>query len=238
MKAPTLMICLLAIALFSCSPKVRVDVAKNIGALDYKSEVYILNLNDEIPEAAELLGEIKVGDNGFSVNCTYEKVIEKAKVEARQIGGNILKITEHKTPSAMGSSCHRIKAQIYVGDVSSLIVEESDDVIPGADYALLNVYRYPGPGSIVKYDLYLGDEVICRVQNNCKKTIKVTKFGRNTIWAKTESKVELPINIEPGHQYYVRCGIKMGFMVGRPKLESVSSVTGKKEFESFNAKHQ
>lgn len=55
----------------------------------------------------------------------------------------------------------------------------------------------------------------------------------NTLWAKTESKVEVPVDFEYGREYYLRCGVKMGAFVGRPTLELVDHTTGKLEFTTI-----
>jgi len=82
----------------------------------------------------------------------------------------------------------------------------------------------------------LGDTVICRVSSKWKKTIKIRKDGLNTLWAKTESKEELPINIKFGKEYYVRCSVTMGILTGRPKLELIENETGKAEYQSIKLK--
>jgi hypothetical protein len=223
----------------SCSPKVTTSIIKKYEPTDFKTEVIVLGLEDQIPDDAEVLGDLKIGDSGFTSKCAFEDVIAQAKMEAMKVGGNVLKITEHKLPTAMGSTCHRISARILkVSDTSKLNISTAEEIIPNADYAVLNIYRYGGAGALVGYDIYLGDEVIGRVVNSYKTSIKVTKFGLNTVWAKTEAKAELPIDIEKGHQYYIRCSVGMGAFVGRPKLQLVDSKNGKSEFESFKAKHQ
>ncbi|MDC7217994.1 MAG: hypothetical protein PQJ28_03120 [Spirochaetales bacterium] len=194
----------------------------------------MIPLSESIPEAAIQLGEIKIGDTGFSTNCTWEVVIEKAKEEARKAGGNAIKITEHRPPSVMGSSCHRIKAAILKLEDPDNYQNQITEPISDDAFATLNVYRYSGAGALVNYDLHLGDSTICRVKNKFKTSIQITKEGMNTIWAKTESKAEIPIDIEMGRTYYIRCGIKIGFFVGQPSLELVDYSTGKNEFESFN----
>lgn len=225
--------------MISCSPKVTTSVIKKYEPIDYRTDVVVLGLNDQIPDEAEELGEIKVGDSGFSTKCAYEDVIAVSKIEAMKIGGNVLKITEHKLPSAMGSTCHRIKAKIFkLEDINRFHLLEDEEIIPNADFAILNIYRYGGTGALVGYDIYLGDQVLGRVVNNYKASVKVSKFGLNTVWARTEAKEELPIDIEKGRQYYIRCKVGMGVLVGRPILELIDSKTGKAEFESFKAKHQ
>lgn len=229
----------MSVMMTACSPKVTTTILKDYGPADYDDEIAVVGLEDPAPDGAEMLGEIRIGDSGFSTKCTYEDVIDQAKLEARKVGGNVIKITEHKLPSAFGSSCHRIQAQILrVADLSVIQQEPDNDFIPDVNYAIINVYRYGGPGALINYDLYLGDTVICRVRNNFKTSVQVKKMGLNTIWAKTESKAEVPVDIEPGREYYVRCGIRMGAFVGRPSVELVDRKTGKSEFESFNAKNQ
>lgn len=225
--------------LSSCSPKISTNLSKSYPSLDYKQEVAVIDLDQAEPAGSEVLGQVKIGDSGFSTNCGYEVVIEKAKLEARKAGGNAIKIIEHQQPSAFGSSCHRITAKILkVDHVDQFLVEEEEPVIAGADYAVINVYRYSGAGPIITYDVHLGDSVVCRVKNNYKTSVKVKQDGLNTLWAKTESKSEVPVDIKIGHQYYLRCSIVMGAFVGRPKLELVDWKTGKAEFESFKAKNQ
>ena len=99
------------------------------------------------------------------------------------------------------------------------------------DYALLHVYR-PGTmkGMAVNYDLHLGDEMIFRVKNKTKTTLKITSEGPKTLWAKTETRVELPVDFKFGHEYYIQCGLSFGALVGRPKLEIVDNKKGKDEF--------
>ena len=138
------------------------------------------------------------------------------------------------------STCHRIKANILkvyeFNESLPELMSAEDSLLANADYALLHIYRFGGVGSLVGYDLYLGDSVLVRVKNNWKETVVVRKDGLNTIWAKTESKAEIPINIENGKQYYVRCGLVMGAFVGRPTIDLVKSTTGKAEFESIKEK--
>lgn len=219
----------------SCAPKISTTIGKNYSALDYREAVTVFGIQDPVPTNSEELGIVKVGDTGFSTNCGWDVVMDKAKMEARKIGGNAIKITDHKPPSIMGSSCHRITAKILkVENFNDLpAAAKVDSALLNADYALLHVYRHSGMGAFVNYDLHLGDTVVCRVSNKWKKTIKIRRDGLNTLWAKTEAKEELPINIKLGNEYYIRCSVTMGAFVGRPKLELVDSQTGKAEYHSI-----
>lgn len=220
----------------SCSPSISTQLYRSYPTLGYKEEVKVIGFHQKINSEHEVLGKIDIGDSGFTTKGSYEEVIEKAKLEARKIGGNAIKINEHKTPD-FRSTCHRIKAYILrVKDINNLDIEEEKEVIEDVDYAILHVYRYSGAGSLINYDLHLGDTVICRVKNNFKRTIKIKKDGFNSLWAKTEAKAEVPVKLEFGRHYYLKCSLGMGILVGRPILEMVDWKNGKAEFESFNAK--
>jgi hypothetical protein len=227
---------LVGVSLFlgACSPRITTQINKNYSPLDYKEDIVVFKLEDPIPDQSEELGTVRIGDTGFSTKCGYEVVIDAAKLEARKAGGNALKITEHTLPNFV-SSCHQITATILkVTDFSSLSqISEKDSLLANADYALLHVYRFSGAGALVGFDLYLGDSVICRVKNNWKKTIRIRKDGLNTLWARTEVKEELPINIKIGKEYYIRCGITMGALVGRPSIQLVSKDTGESEYRAI-----
>jgi hypothetical protein len=113
---------------------------------------------------------------------------------------------------------------------------EIDSALIGADYAIINVYRTGGQGALISYDLHLGDSTICRVTNKFCESIKINKDGLNSLWAKTEAKSEVPIDVEFGKVYYVRCSISMGAFVGRPKVEIVDNSTGKREYNAIQQK--
>ncbi len=227
------------IFLSSCSPKVSTNITKTYPPIDYREDIFVYFPNDPFPDSYEKLGTIKLGDTGFTNNCQFDIVLEKAKLEARKTGANAIKITEH-TPPDFVSTCHRIKADLLFvkNPEEAFAIQPVSSKIEGADYALLHIYRYGGGGALVSYDLYLGDSIIYRVKNKSKTTLKIRKDGMNTLWAKTESKAEIPVNIEFGNEYYIRCSVSMGAFVGRPRLEIVDNATGKREFESLQVKNE
>ena len=224
----------------SCQPKVTTKISKSYPVLNYDDKVEVIGVGEVEPKNAEILGQVKIGDTGFSTKCDYDIVINKAKLEARKVGGNAIKIINHRPPSPMGSTCHRITAKILnIEDIDNYQpATEEEETLLDVDYAILNVYRYGGRGSLMSYDLYLGDSILCRVRNNFKTTLRIKKDGLNSLWAKTEKKAEVSIDVEIGKTYYLRCGVSIGVLVGRPQLELIDGKTGKTEFETFEAKNQ
>jgi hypothetical protein len=149
----------------------------------------------------------------------------------------VLKITEHKTPDAF-STIHRIKAQILrMENPESLAAEQknTEDIMnPGhPDYAVIYFYREFGAGPLVTYDVHIGEEKVYRAKSRSSAEVKVYEEGEVLIWAKTESKEILPMEIKLGGEYYVRCSVVTGLVVGRPLLEKVSASSGKVEYESI-----
>jgi len=122
--------------------------------------------------------------------------------------------------------------QIIPSDSIEIISNNEITELP----AKLHFYRSGGVGALVGYDIRLNDDVICRTANNWKTTVDVYITGEHLIWAKTESKAEIPIEIKAGSEYYIRCGMKMGVVVGRPTLELVDPVTGEAELQSIKEK--
>jgi hypothetical protein len=110
------------LALGSCAPKVITKVNKTYPAAQYNQEVRIFDIEEITPAESEVLGQIVIKDNGFSINCGYEEVMNLARIEARKLGGNALKIIDHRWPSTFGSSCHQINATVLL--ISNQAIEQ------------------------------------------------------------------------------------------------------------------
>ena len=237
----TLYTCALTLSCFllwSCGPTKKVQIVANQTPLSYDEMVHILSLEEPYPEKYKSLGTIKIGDSGFTTDCGYEKVIEMAEMEARKIGANVVKITEHKQPNIWTSTCHRITAQLLKVDeqgnttLSAKNVDE-DEEIPGADYAILYIYRPSGVGMAINYDVKLNDSTIFRAANKSKKIVKIRKEGVQLLSAATETTESLELDIKFGHIYYIKTYLTMGVMVGRPVIEHLYNDFGEREFSNI-----
>lgn len=224
--------CMLA----SCSPKVSTKVQQKYPPFSFEDEVLVFGTNEDVLVDATEIGNVTIRDTGFSTLCSWHMVIDRGKLEARRAGGNILKIIEHKPPD-LSSTCHRIKAKILrvedINAAAAAMEEQRHKVNNDWNYAKFYIYRGKGPGTWVGYDVYLGDSVIWRAKNNSKQELIITKEGLNTIWAKTESKVEVPIDVEFGKEYFIRCSVGMGIMVGRPEIQILSEMQGASEYDAI-----
>ena len=224
--------------LIGCSPKITSSFTSYHTPLAKDAEVLVLELSAPMPENAEVLGQIKIGDTGFTTkNSNYAAVLNIAKDEARKAGGNVVKITEHKSPDML-SSMHRIKADILrVDDLSVLSDNISDmEVSTHPDYAVIYFYRESGAGALVSYDVYVGDTKVYRSRPDTKAEVKLYEDGDVEVWAKTESKEVLPLTVRKGMDYYIRTSVSPGIMIGRPDMEILSSEAGRVEYESIKDK--
>ena len=224
--------------LLGCSPKITSNFTTSHTPLNKDMEVMILDIDAPMPENAEVLGQIKIGDTGFTTkNGNYAAVLNIAKDEARKAGGNVVKITEHKSPDML-SSMHRIEADILrVDDLSVLSGDMSDmEVSTHPDYAVIYFYRESGAGALVNYDVYVEDTKVYRSRPNTNAEVKLYEEGDVEVWAKTEAKEVLPLTVKKGADYYVRTSVSSGIMIGRPRMEIVSAETGREEYESIKDK--
>jgi hypothetical protein len=104
-------------------------------------------------------------------------------------------------------------------------------------YALLYVYRQRAfVASLGSYDVHVDDSVVATVKNNSKFIIKLYKEGPTSIWAKTESKRSVTINVKFGHEYFLKCGYSTGMFVMRPQLDLIYPEQGHLDFDAIEEK--
>jgi len=58
------------------------------------------------------VGQIKLGESGFSTKCKESDAIQILQREAATVGADLINIVEEKRPDAI-SSCYRCKATFY-----------------------------------------------------------------------------------------------------------------------------
>ena len=102
----------------SCSPQITKTLTKSYPALSETDSVQVIGIGEEINFSYEELGTLRIGDNGFGNNCGYDAQLNRVKIEARKIGGNVIKV-EHIPPHwasyGMGAAyypCHEFLVMI------------------------------------------------------------------------------------------------------------------------------
>ena len=91
-------------------------------------------------------------------------------------------------------------------------------------FATLYVYRNKKfAGSMISYALRMDNpemtgKVLQTVKNNSFFIVKLYNEGQTILWAKTETKSSVMVNVKYGQSYYLRCAVSMGIMAGRPRV--------------------
>lgn len=232
----TLFSILLLTLLSACALRVKTTINNLQPALSVSDSVYVLGVKAPAPANFIEVGTVSIGDKGTSTNCKWNVGIAQAKLAAKKVGGNVLKITDFK-PYGHKSTCDRFTATIYkvtseqeLKKISNLAKEKKDTTW---NYAKLYLFRPKnGVGQLISYDIHLNKMVIGRVKNNWKQEYIITEEGPSVLWAKTEVKKELIINVEHGKEYYVYCGIGLGVFVGQPILQQVEHIPGEAAYNN------
>ena len=105
-------------------------------------------------------------------------------------------------------------------------------------YAILYVYRPSSfVGVIIGYNLHITnsaikDSVIGRAKNNSKFMVKLYQEGKTQIFAQTEAKKFVNIDVKFGKKYFLKCGIAMGAFVGRPQLDLIYPEQGELDYNN------
>ncbi|MDX1463508.1 MAG: DUF2846 domain-containing protein [Marinirhabdus sp.] len=239
----TLVFLLFAVSVVSCSPKIKTSVTeKTYAPISAHAQVIVVRPGGAMPEESLKIGDVFIGDTGFTTDCGYDVVLGLIEDQARTAGANVIKITEIKTPS-MGSTCYRIRADLYRNTNMQVIQafaanrkQEIDSRLPeDADYAMVYFYRPENfQGSLMGFKIRMNnDSIIGRVRNGEKFAFKVTEPGVHRFWAAIENTEEVKVRIEAGKEYFFRCGVGFGVAVGRPQITQVDTYTGIREYEAM-----
>jgi len=109
-------------------------------------------------------------------------------------------------------------------------------------YALLYVYR-PGKfvGSLIGYNIRMTnpvfkDSLIGRATNDSKFVVKLYQEGKTQVFAHTETKRAVELDVKFGKKYYLKCEIVIGILVGRPRLSLISQEQGKLNYDNIGRK--
>lgn len=102
--------------------------------------------------------------------------------------------------------------------------------LPSENKSMLYVYRpssFVGGG--VYYDIHVKDQFVGTLRNGGFIEKEITPSENIEIWAKTESKASVSLDMKPNETYCIKGGVGIGFIVGRPNLEIVDKTLCEKE---------
>lgn len=120
LKTGSVSLAMAALFLAGCSPKISTNLVKAKVPLEPDTEITVLSPENPEPTNAVLLETVTVGSNGFTngKKYPYETLVEMIKDHARQAGGNVVKILEHRAPDRSSTS-HRVAAVVLWADESA-----------------------------------------------------------------------------------------------------------------------
>lgn len=120
-----ILLVVISVVLYSCAPTISTTSIQNYNQLNPQDNVLVYSEGETLPNDIKIIGKTKIGDSGFTTNCGFDVMIEKAKNEARKIGANAIIITQHILPSVWGSSCHLIKADLVKTGVQTKVSQNN-----------------------------------------------------------------------------------------------------------------
>jgi hypothetical protein len=95
----------------SCTPRV---ITKSVTTYPQREayEGFIIFTETDTVDISkeEVVGDIQIKDGGLAFDCTFERVLNLAKLKALTLGANALKVYDHRTPDLL-STCDRIKTK-------------------------------------------------------------------------------------------------------------------------------
>lgn len=96
----------------SCAPYVTTAMFEEAGnPRDLIAPVDVYIDEREIPRGATVIGQVHVGDTGFSVGCGYHAVLSIVKDKAREVGADAAYLARVLHPDIL-STCYRITARL------------------------------------------------------------------------------------------------------------------------------
>ena len=213
---------------------ILISLAGSACAQTTADTVIVLPLKIAAPANAKKLGTIKAGNNATTSKCDYVAVIADAKRKAAKMGGNMVKITELISPAFVGK-CYKIQADVYtIHPLPQQLVQKPVITEPTDSNAYARLYIYRLRDSLAlepTYSVHMNkDSVICRVSSRSRNEVRVYTTGKITLWAETEGRRELTLDIKPGEVYYIRCGLAPGEVRMVPVLELVDKASGAAQY--------
>ena len=103
----------LTLILTACASTISTTrTSYNVSPTPISEPILVYGIKDALPVNSQNIGTIRIGDSGFSVNCGWEQVIEKAKNACRNMGGNGIQLISVEEPD-ISSTCYRITANVW-----------------------------------------------------------------------------------------------------------------------------
>jgi hypothetical protein len=139
----------------NCSHRI-VRTGYDIHKSDYRTCDVIIKKNISVSDTiVTKIGDIKIGESGFSVTCSEEHAINILKGEACAINADLIIITEENRPD-LWSSCYRCSAGFYKYNSTDIEKNIEND----ATYRPDNVKRRVSKDRAQNTGIFIGSVVV------------------------------------------------------------------------------
>ncbi len=191
---------LIVIFMWGCSPRFKVNSEKKLEETKEHEGFVVLGTKDTFDIGrGEYLGEIRITDPGYPVDCPYETMVKLGEIEARKMGGNIMKMVEYKPKSRFLMPCQKVKGTVYkLPDISPYekrILWHEKRKLRQIDFKGSTQNR-PFDATTVTYIMY---EYSGRVYQGKVKFSVSTFFDCGMSYLKGQNEVETLLAHEQGH---------------------------------------
>lgn len=101
-----------------------------------------------------------------------------------------------------------------------------------ANCAIFYIYRPKSRKiSFASFTININDSAVCKIKSNNRYIVKIYKTGPTEIWARSEKRSSVTLNVETGKAYYLKCHVKKGFAGEIPDLQLIDPEKGAEEFD-------
>ncbi|MFN4299935.1 MAG: hypothetical protein ACK4EX_09445 [Thermaurantimonas sp.] len=202
----------------------EVRVVRKMPVLDFYEDVVILNNADLLPNQRTEVGTITIRKSDYhNVPCGWVERLTAATLEARKFGGNVIVLDKISGNINLATnSCGDITGYVY--NVEEHLVSQLKKFrVNGGIKNKYDIARvvFIKPTFATNYSIYVNDDNLGLIKGGEIVEYKTKNKEPLIIWAKTESKTQLVLNVEPGYDYFIFCNeIPSGFML--PQVQFVT----------------
>ena len=126
-------------------------------------------------------------------------------------------------------------AILLVGTTKVCYSQALDTTVDSTRYATIYIYRpFTFSSVLLGFGIREGERKLFKLWNGAAHEVKIYKSGPLLLSAKSiERKFKLPIDIELGKSYYVKCKPGISYISANPKLLLVDAEAGKQEYQAI-----
>lgn len=208
---------------------------QELPGIAYAGQVPIFTLTEDLPENAQIFGELRFSGN-LDYDCTTEDLIKEITEEAKARGANAIKIKNY-TPNQ--DLCPDIEAYLAYMDNIEDYKNKSYQIFYEPNQAVVHFYRRSLADlntQFVKNKIYINEDSAIRLRNRSKATL-IIESGKHSFRLEDE-KNPIVMDLRAGKTYFIE--VKYQNKTAKrsdyftPEMNFVDPLVGIIEFESFN----